>query len=95
MRANFTGFRVNCGEYKLMGLAPYGAPKYSDVILRELVDLKEDGSFRVNMKYFNYGVGLTMTNERFNALFGRGPRQPETKLTQSDMDLARSIQDVF
>ncbi len=90
----FTGFRVNSGEYKLMGLAPYGEPKYSDVILRELIDLKEDGSFRLNMKYFNYGVGLTMTNERFNQLFGRQPRKPESKLTQSDMDLARSIQDV-
>ena len=90
----FTGFRVNSGEYKLMGLAPYGEPKYTDVILRELVDLKDDGSFRLNMKYFNYGVGLTMTNDRFNRLFGRPPRKPESKLTQSDMDLARSIQDV-
>jgi len=90
----FTGFKVNSGEYKLMGLAPYGEPKYVDLILRELVDLKEDGSFRLNMEYFNYGVGLTMTNRRFNALFGRPPRTPESKLTQSDMDLARSIQDV-
>ena len=90
----FTGFRVNSGEYKLMGLAPYGEPKYTDVILRELIDLKEDGSFRINMKYFNYGVGLTMTNESFNQLFGRSPREPESKLTQCDMDLARSIQDV-
>jgi len=90
----FTGFRVNSGEYKLMGLAPYGEPKYVDVILRELVDLKDDGSFRLNMKYFNYGVGLTMTNARFSALFGRGPRKPESKLTQQDMDLARSVQDV-
>lgn len=90
----FTGFRVNSGEYKLMGLAPYGEPKYVDVILRELIDLKEDGSFRLNMKYFNYGVGLTMTNANFNSLFGRPPRKPESKLTQSDMDLARSIQDV-
>src|SRR5512139_579847 len=90
----FTGFKVNSGEYKLMGLAPYGEPRYVDVILRELMDLKEDGSFRLNMKYFNYGVGLTMTPERFNGLFGRPPRQPESKLTQSDMDLARSIQDV-
>ncbi len=90
----FTGFRVNSGEYKLMGLAPYGEPKYVDLILRELIDLKEDGSFRLNMKYFNYGVGLTMTNAAFNRLFGRGPRKPESKLTQSDMDLARSIQDV-
>ena len=90
----FTGFRVNSGEYKLMGLAPYGEPKYVDLILRELMDLKEDGSFRLNMKYFNYGVGLTMTNARFDALFGRGPRKPETKLTQSDMDMARSVQEV-
>ncbi|MEY2544071.1 MAG: carbamoyltransferase [Verrucomicrobiota bacterium] len=90
----FTGFRVNSGEYKLMGLAPYGEPKYVDLILRELIDLKPDGSFRLNMKYFNYGVGLTMTNAAFNQLFSRPPRKPESKLTQSDMDLARSIQDV-
>ena len=90
----FTGFRVNSGEYKLMGLAPYGTPKYTDLILRELIDLKEDGSFRLNMKYFNYGVGLTMTNANFDRLFGRGPRKPESKLTQLDMDLAHSIQDV-
>jgi len=89
-----TGFRVNSGEYKLMGLAPYGEPKYVDLILRELVDLKEDGSFRLNMKYFDYGVGLRMTNARFDRLFGRPARRPESKLTQSDMDLARSIQDV-
>ena len=90
----FTGFKVNSGEYKLMGLAPYGEPKYVDLILRELIDLKADGSFRLNMKYFNYGVGLTMTNAAFNRLFGRAPRKPESKLTQSDMDLARSVQDV-
>ena len=90
----FTGFKVNSGEYKLMGLAPYGQPKYLDLILRELIDLKDDGSFRLNMKYFNYGVGLTMTNAAFNRLFDRPPRKPESKLTQSDMDLARSIQDV-
>ncbi|MFN3408745.1 MAG: carbamoyltransferase [Limisphaerales bacterium] len=90
----FTGFKVNSGEYKLMGLAPYGEPKYVDVILRELMDLKEDGSFRLNMRYFNYGVGLTMTNDAFAKLFGRPPRQPESKLTQHDMDLARSVQDV-
>jgi len=90
----FTGFRVNSGEYKLMGLAPYGEPKYVDLILRELIDLKADGSFRLNLRYFNYGVGLTMTNSKFDRLFGRPPRQPESKLTQSDMDLARSIQDV-
>ena len=90
----FTGFKVNSGEYKLMGLAPYGQPKYLDLILRELIDLNDDGSFRLNMKYFNYGVGLTMTNAAFNRLFDRPPRKPESKLTQSDMDLARSIQDV-
>ncbi|MEY2555932.1 MAG: carbamoyltransferase [Verrucomicrobiota bacterium] len=90
----FTGFRVNSGEYKMMGLAPYGEPKYVDLILRELIDLKSDGSFRLNMKYFNYGVGLTMTNAAFIRLLGRSPRKPESKLTQSDMDLARSIQDV-
>src|SRR5438874_3000589 len=90
----FTGFRVNSGEYKMMGLAPYGEPKYVDVILRELIDLKTDGSFRLNMDYFNYGVGLTMTNERFDRLFGGPPRKAESRLTQRDMDLARSIQDV-
>jgi len=90
----FTGFRVNSGEYKLMGLAPYGEPKYTDLILRELIHLKEDGSFRLNMKYFNYGVGLTMTNAKFDRLFGRGPRKRESKLAQLDMDLAHSIQDV-
>jgi len=90
----FTGFKVNSGEYKLMGLAPYGQPKYRDLILRELIDLKHDGSFRLNMEYFNYGVGLTMTNVAFNRLFDRPPRKPESKLTQSDMDLACSIQDV-
>jgi carbamoyltransferase len=90
----FTGFKVNSGEYKLMGLAPYGDPKYVEVILRELLDLKDDGSFRLNMEYFNYGVGLTMTNVRFARLFGGPPRKPESRLTQRDMDLARSIQDV-
>ena len=90
----FAGFKVNSGEYKLMGLAPYGEPKYVEVILRELIDLKEDGSFRLNMEYFNYAVGLTMTNEKFDALFGRPPRQPDSRLTQMDMDMARSIQDV-
>ncbi len=90
----FTGFKVNSGEYKLMGLAPYGQPKYRDLILRELIDLKHDGSFRLNMEYFNYGVGLTMTNVAFNRLFDRPRRKPESRLTQSDMDLACSIQDV-
>jgi carbamoyltransferase len=90
----FTGFKVNSGEYKLMGLAPYGEPKFTDLILRELVDLRADGSFRLNMTYFDYGVGLRMTNAKFAALFGRKPRRPESKLTQNDMDIARSIQDV-
>src|SRR5256886_5569325 len=90
----FTGFKVNSGEYKLMGLETYGEPKYVDLILRELIDLKADGSFRLNMDYFNYGVGLTMTNTRFERLFGGPPRKPESRLTQRDMDLARSIQDV-
>lgn len=90
----YCGFRVNSGEYKLMGLAPYGQPKYVDIIRKELIDIKPDGSFRLNMKYFNYPVGLTMTNGRFHRLFGRGPRKAESPLTQLDMDLARSIQEV-
>jgi len=90
----YTGFKVNSGEYKVMGLAPYGEPKYVDVILNELMDLKEDGSFRINMKYFNYCVGLTMTNKKFDKLFGGSPRKPESKLTQREMDIARSVQDV-
>lgn|SRR3989338_5319890 len=91
----YVGFRVNSGEYKLMGLAPYGKPKYSDLIREELIDIKKDGSFRLNMKYFNYCVGLTMTNQRFHDLFGGPPRAPESKITQRDMDIARSIQDVI
>ena len=90
----YTGFKVNSGEYKVMGLAPYGEPKFKDLILSELMELNEDGSFRLNMEYFNYCAGLTMTNKRFNRLFGGRPRQPESKLTQRDMDLARSIQEV-
>ncbi len=90
----YTGFRVNSGEYKVMGLAPYGEPKYVDLILNELMDLKEDGSFKMNMDYFNYCAGLTMTNKKFHKLFGRPPRKPESKLTQRDMDLARSVQEV-
>ena len=90
----YTGFKVNSGEYKVMGLAPYGEPKYKDLILSELMDLKEDGSFRMNMKYFNYCAGLTMTNKKFGKLFGGPPRKPETQLTQRDMDLARSVQGV-
>src|SRR5262245_9736521 len=90
----FTGFKVNSGEYKVMGLAPYGEPKYTDVIMKELIDLKEDGSFRMNMQYFDYCAGLTMTNARFAGLFGGPARKPESKLTQREMDLARSIQEV-
>ncbi len=90
----YTGFKVNSGEYKLMGLAPYGEPRYKDLILSELMDLKEDGSFKMNMKYFNYCAGLTMTNRRFEKLFGGPPRKPESRLTQRDMDLARSVQEV-
>jgi carbamoyltransferase len=90
----YTGFKVNSGEYKVMGLAPYGKPKYVDLIYRHLVDLKEDGSFRLNQDYFDYLAGLTMTNDRFHDLFGGPPRVPETKLTQKEMDLARSVQDV-
>jgi len=88
----YTGFRVNSGEYKVMGLAPYGEPKYVRTILDNLIDLKEDGSFKLNMNYFNYCAGLTMTNDRFHRLFGRKPRKRESKLTQMDMDFARSIQ---
>lgn len=90
----YSGFRVNSGEYKVMGLAPYGEPKYKDLILSELIDLKEDGSFRLDMDYFNYCAGLTMTNERFHKLFGGKPRRPETRLSQREMDLASSIQEV-
>lgn len=90
----FTGFRVNSGEYKLMGLAPYGEPKYVDLILRELVDLKEDGSFKLNMDYFDYCAGLKMTNDRFARLFGGPPRSPQSEITQREMDIARSIQAV-
>ncbi|MGH7629944.1 MAG: carbamoyltransferase family protein, partial [Gemmatimonadales bacterium] len=88
----YTGFKVNSGEYKVMGLAPYGEPKYVDLILRELMDLREDGSFTLNQRYFNYLSGLTMTSEAFHELFGGPPREPETKLTQREMDLARSVQ---
>ncbi len=90
----YCGFRVNSGEYKLMGLAPYGEPKYADLIRREMVDIKADGSFRLNMDYFNYCAGLTMTNEKFHRLFARPPRKPETPLTPLDMDIASSIQEV-
>ena len=88
----FTGFKVNSGEYKLMGLAPYGEPKYVDLIMDELIELKDDGSFQLNMKYFDYGAGLRMTNRRFAALFGGPERRAETKLSQREMDIAASIQ---
>jgi carbamoyltransferase len=90
----YIGFRVNSGEYKLMGLAPYGEPKYENLIREHLVDIKPDGSFRLNMDYFNYCVGLTMTNGRFHRLFDGPPRKPETPITQKDMDIAVSIQKV-
>tara|TARA_B100001248_G_scaffold2206_1_gene1755 strand:+ start:9069 stop:10904 length:1836 start_codon:yes stop_codon:yes gene_type:complete len=90
----FTGFKVNSGEYKLMGLAPYGEPKYYDLILENLIDLKEDGTFKLDMSYFNYAVGLTMTSKKFNKLFNSEPRKPEEALTQHQMDIAASIQKV-
>jgi carbamoyltransferase len=91
----YTGFKVNSGEYKLMGLAPYGEPRYVQNIRDNLIDLKADGSFRLNLDYFNYCTGLTMTNERFHTLFGAPPRDPESLVTQKDMDLAASIQTVL
>jgi len=90
----YTGFKVNSGEYKVMGLAPYGEPKYVDKIYSELIDLKEDGSFKMNMEYYNYCAGLTMTNEKFHNLFGGAPRKPESNLTQKEMNIARSVQEV-
>src|SRR3989344_5998559 len=90
----YCGFKVNSGEYKLIGLAPYGEPKYVDTILKHLIDLKDDGTFRLDMRYFNYATGLTMTNDRFDDLFGGPPRRPESPLTQRDMDITRSIQEV-
>ena len=89
---HYIGFKVNSGEYKVMGLAPYGEPRYVDLIYRELLDLREDGSFRLNQAYFGYLTGLTMTSRRFDDLFGGPARAPETNLTQREMDLARSIQ---
>jgi len=88
----FTGFRVNSGEYKLMGLAPYGEPKYVTAILDNLIDIRQDGSFRLNMDYFGFHDGLTMTNDRFARLFGGPARQPETDMARREMDLARSVQ---
>ena len=92
----YTGFKVNSGEYKVMGLAPYGEPKYKNTILKELIDLKEDGSFRLNMKYFNYATGLTMTNNKFENLFGQKARNPDKDLlTEFHMNIAASIQAVI
>ena len=88
----FAGFKVNSGEYKLMGLAPYGEPKYVDLMLNEIIDLKDDGSFKLNTRYFNYLSGLTMTSRAMDKLFGGAPRRPETPLTQREMDIARSCQ---
>ncbi len=90
----YTGFRVNSGEYKVMGLAPYGEPKYVQAILEHLIDLREDGSFHLNQNYFNYVTGLSMTNKLFDGLFGGPPRKPEQRLTQREMDLAASVQKV-
>jgi carbamoyltransferase len=90
----YTGFKVNSGEYKVMGLAPYGKPKYAQLIIDNVIDIQADGSFRMNMDYFDYCTGLTMTNDRFNALFGGKPRKAEDLLTQRDMDFAASIQAV-
>jgi len=90
----YTGFKVNSGEYKVMGLAPYGEPKYANKILEHLIDVKADGSFRLDLSYFDYCTGLTMTNAKFDALFGSPPRKPEQLLTQHHMDLAASLQAV-
>jgi carbamoyltransferase len=90
----YTGFKVNSGEYKLMGLAPYGEAKYVDIIYEKLIKIAEDGSFKLNMSYFNYATGLTMTNKNFDQLFGGPPRKPEMDITQRDMDLAASVQKV-
>ncbi|MFH0909893.1 MAG: carbamoyltransferase N-terminal domain-containing protein, partial [Planctomycetota bacterium] len=88
----YTGFKVNSGEYKVMGLAPYGEPRYADLIYEKLMDLKEDGSFWLDQRYFDYCAGLTMTSDHFHKLFGGPPRKPESLLTQRDMDLAASVQ---
>ena len=91
----YTGFRVNSGEYKVMGLAPYGMSKYRQLILDHLIDLKADGTFRLNMAYFDFCAGLRMTNAKFDELFGGPPRQNGSRLTQRDMDLTASIQSVI
>ena len=90
----FTGFKVNSGEYKVMGLAPYGEPKYVNLMKKNVIDIKDDGSFRLNMSFFNFTTGLTMTNKKMNKLLKHQPRRPETEITQFEMDLARSVQDI-
>ena len=90
----YCGFRVNSGEYKLMGLAPYGEPKYVNIILDNLVDVKDDGSFRLNLEYFDFPVGLKMTNKKFDDLFGGKARKPEEDIERRHLDIARSIQEV-
>ena len=90
----YTGFKVNSDEYKVMGLAPYGEPSYAQTILDHLIDLKPDGSFRLDLDYFDYCTGLTMTNAHFDALFGGPPRKPEERIDQRHMDLAASVQAV-
>ena len=90
----YTGFKVNSGEYKVMGLAPYGNPIYAELIKEKLMTIAEDGSFQLDMSYFNYATGLTMTNKKFDALFGGPPRLAEAELTQREMDLAASVQKV-
>ena len=90
----YTGFKVNSGEYKVMGLAPYGEPIYKGLIYKHLIDVKDDGSFNLNMSYFDYSVGLKMTTNKFNDLFGGPPRKPESELTQKEMDIAKSMQEV-
>src|SRR5262249_3403579 len=90
----YTGFKVNSGEYKVMGLAPYGVPRFADLIKDKLIAIKDDGSFRLDLDYFDYCPGLTMTNEKFDRLFGGPPRRSEQPLTQREMDLAASVQAV-
>ena len=90
----YTGFKVNSGEYKVMGLAPYGEPRYADLIREKIITVAEDGSFQLDMSYFDYATGLTMTNKKFDALFGGPPRTPEAELTQREMDLAASVQKI-
>ena len=90
----YTGFKVNSGEYKVMGLAPYGIPRYEELIKQNLINIADDGSFQLDMSYFDYAIGLTMTNKKFDALFGGSPRKPETQISQKEMDLAASIHKV-